>query len=149
MDLSTIIIFVVAAVIVVGVFTVLISLRIRVAKAAKRSRAERKAEHQEHPSEIRYAAPVDSSVVWASAEVMDSRPDPADFGANQVRTALTINVTPPDSAACQVSVVWLVNTDALHLVTPGSHITVSLSGYDEKSICPAVPWASVAKWYQK
>ena len=149
MELSTIIIFVVAAVIVVSVFAVLISLRVRVARAAKRSRAERQAERFAAPSAERNAAPVGSDVVWASAVVMDSQPDPADFGAEQVRAALTLSVTPPGAAAYQASVVWLVNADVLHLVTPGSHIAVSLSGYDEKSICPAVPWARVPKWYQK
>jgi hypothetical protein len=147
MNLGTVIIFAAAAVIVVSVFAMLISLRVRAARAARRSRAERQTAPQTEPE--RSAPSANGSVVWASAVVSDSQPDPSDFGAERVRTALTLRVMPPDGAAFQALAVWLVDADALHLVTPDSHIAVSLNGDDEKSVCPAVPWASVPKWYQK
>jgi hypothetical protein len=127
MDFSTIIILVVAAVIVVGVFVVLITLRVRVAKAAKRSRVQRQA---------------DKTALWASAVVTDMRGDEAGESAAKARFTLTLEVSPPQGAPYQAVAVWLVDRTALHLASPGSHVPVKLVAADPQKILPAVPWAS-------
>lgn len=129
MDLSTIIILVLAAVIVVGVFAVLISLRIRVAKAARCIRAQGQA-----------AKPV----LWASALVADMQDETAGGNAAKARLRLTLDVSPPQGKPYQATVVWLVDRSALHLVSPGSHVPVKLAPSDPQKILPAVPWASCA-----
>jgi len=129
MDFSTVIILVVTAVIVVGVFAVLISLRIRVAKAARRIRAQRQAA---------------KTTLWASAVVADMQSDEAGGSAARARVTLTLDVSPPQGAPYQATAVWLVDRSALHLVTPGSHVPVKLAGANMQKILPAVLWASYA-----
>ncbi|NLT96707.1 MAG: hypothetical protein GXW96_00880 [Christensenellaceae bacterium] len=126
MDFSTVIILVAAAVIVVGVFTVLISLRIRVAKAARRIRTQRQAA---------------KTALWASAVVADMQGDEASGNAAKARLTLTLDVSPPRGEPYQATAVWLVDRSALHLMAPGSHVPVKLAG---AKILPAVHWASYA-----
>lgn len=129
MDFSTVIILVAAAVIVVGVFTVLISLRIRVAKAARRIRTQRQAA---------------KTALWASAVVADMQDGTAGGNAARARLRLTLDVSPPQGEPYQAVTMWLVDRSALHLVSPGSHVPVKLVPSDPQKILPAVPWASFA-----
>jgi len=128
MDFSTVIILAAAAVIAAGVFAVLISLRIRVAKAARRIRAQRQAA---------------KTALWASAVVADMQGE-ASGSAARARVTLTLNVSPPQGEPYQATAVWLVDRSALHLVSPGSHVPVKLSGSNMQKILPAVLWASCA-----
>lgn len=129
MDFGTVIILVVTAVIVIGVFAVLISLRIRVAKAARRIRAQRQAA---------------KNALWASAVVADMQGETVAGNAARVRVTLTLDVSPPQGEPYQAMTIWLVDRSALHLTSPGSHVPVKLVPSDPQKILPAVPWASYA-----
>jgi hypothetical protein len=131
MDTGTIITIVVAAVIVVTVFAVLVSLRIRVARAAKRSRQESASRQKEQ-----------QSIVWAGALIVDSRGGAAGESADKARLTLTLEVTPPEGTPYRASAIWLVDMSAMHLAAPGSHVPVKLVSADPQKIYPAVPWAS-------
>jgi type II secretory pathway pseudopilin PulG len=129
MDFGSVIILVVAAVIVVGVFAVLISLRIRVAKAARRIRAQRQAA---------------KTALWASAVVAESQGETTVGNAARARLTLTLDVLPPQGEPYQATAVWLVDRSALHLTSPGSHVPVKLVPSEPQKILPAVRWASYA-----
>ncbi len=130
--MGTTIVIVIAVVIVIGVFATLITMRLDLARAAKRSRQERRA-RTESTSEAR--------PVWTDALVLDSRVT-GSAGAKQTVVALTLKVSPPGGAPYQASVTWLVDADALHLASPGGRIPVRLDAADPKKISPAVVWAA-------
>ena len=128
--MGTTIVIVIAAMIVVSVFAILISLRMSVAKAAKRSRAERSTQQQ-----------AGSTALWAGALIVDSRGGAAET-AVKARMTLTLEVTPSAGAPYRTSVVWLVDLSALHLTAAGSQVPVRLDAVDPQKVYPAVPWAS-------
>ena len=76
--MGTTIVFIVAAVIVVSVFAMLISLRMSVAKAAKRSRDKKH-------------SPPQAELIWADAVVVSSQSDSAGY-TQRVRVSLTLDV---------------------------------------------------------
>lgn len=125
--MGTTIVFIVAAVIVVSVFAMLISLRVSVAKAAKRSRDKKH-------------SPQQADLIWADAVVVSSKSDSAGY-TQRVRVSLTLDVYPPDAATLRVNTAWLVNTDALHLIQTGCHVPVKLNS-GKQTVVPAAAWAS-------
>ena len=129
--MGTTIVIVIAAVIVISVFAILISLRMSVAKAAKHSRAERRTQQQ-----------AESTSLWAGALIVDSYGGPAGETAEKARMTLTLEVTSSDGGPYRTTVVWLVDLSALHLTAAGSHVPVKLDAADPQKVYPAVPWAS-------
>jgi len=127
--MGTTIVIIISVVIVVSVFAMLITLRMNVAQAAKRDRIERKNQQASR---------------WASAVVKNIQIDGAENSQNGVRAMLTLEITPPEGAGYQTSTVWLVDADALHLLTPGSYVPVKLEAAGLKNVSPAVPWAVCA-----
>lgn len=130
--MGTTIVFIVAAVIVVSVFAMLISLRMSVAKAAKRNGDKKHSPQQAY-------------LIWADAVVVSSQSDSSSH-ASRVRVSLTLDVYPPDAATLRVNTAWFVNTDALHLIQTGCHVPVKLNS-SKQTVVPAAAWASTAAPY--
>jgi hypothetical protein len=129
--MGTTIIIVIAAVTVVGVFAMLIKLRMSISDEAKRNHKENRSQKQ-----------AQDSALWAGALIVDARGGITGESASKARLTLTLEVTPPQGKPYRATAVWMVDITALHLASAGSPVPVRLNTSDPQKVYPAVPWAT-------